>query len=382
MRELRAVRVSDDGKEILLTETIGAPSADSASGSGADSGFVLHADERLRTLLRPKPAGSETRPESALTPREIQSRLRAGDTAEDVARAAGIPVARVARYEAPIAAERVRIVDEVRRATAPGPHRVSPGRPLGAVVDERLSDDGFDPALAQWLARRQPDNTWMVTVDLADHHAEWSWDGQARRVRAHDAGAQRLLNPSRSSAESLIAVAQAAGVTSEPILPKTAPTTTSAPLAETPSADIEPHQPLAPARAVGESHGAESDAGAGRSGRSGFKILPGTGSEAPASPRSEVTATPSLTEIPGSGRMPGVPLGGGAATEPTWTPSANDVPGSGSTDSLPYEPPAETAEAADAEAAPARPARPAAKSNRRRSAVPAWDDIVFGARRS
>ena len=387
MRELRAVRVSDDGKEILLTETIGAPSADFAAGPGADSGFVLHADERLRSLLRPRPTGqatgSETRPESALTPREIQSRLRAGDTAEDVARAAGIPVARVARYEAPIAAERVRIVDEVRRATAPGPHRVSPGRPLGAVVDERLADDGFDPALAQWLARRQPDNTWMVTVDLADHHAEWSWDGQARRVRAHDAGAQRLLNPSRSSAESLIAVAQAAGVTSEPILPQATPAQAPSPLAGTPQAEIEPPAPLAPARAVGESHGSESDASAGRSAsRAGFKVLPGTGSEVPAGPRSEVTATPALTEIPGSGSMPGATAPAG----PTWTPSANDVPGSGSSADPPYAPPAaevsEPSTESDAEAAPAPPARPVAKSKGRRSAVPAWDDIVFGARRS
>ena len=157
-------------------------------------------------------------PESALSPREIQSRLRAGDTAEDVARAAGIPVARVARYEAPIAAERVRIVDEVRRATAPGPHRVAP---VARWVPSSTSGSpmrGFDPALAQWLARRRPDGTWLVTVDLADHHAEWSWDGGARRVRAHDNGAQRLLSPSRTSAsaESLIAVAQATGVTTEP----------------------------------------------------------------------------------------------------------------------------------------------------------------------
>ncbi len=211
MRELRAVRVSDDGKEILLTETSGTQHAATSS----DPGFLLQADDRLRAMLRPRPSTTETRPESALTPREIQARLRAGDTAEEVAEAAGIPVARVARYEAPIAAERVRIVDEVRRATAPGPHRVSPGRQLGAVVDDRLADDGLDPVLAQWLARRRADGTWLVTVDLADHHAEWSWDGAARRVRAHDNGAQRLLSPSRSSAESLIAVAQATGVTVE-----------------------------------------------------------------------------------------------------------------------------------------------------------------------
>ena len=217
MRELRAVRVSDDGKEILLTETTGTQ----GRRSSVRQMPAFHAPRRRPIAShasptpdhRGKPSGE--RP----LPREIQARLRAGDTAEEVAEAAGIPVARVARYEAPIAAERVRIVDEVRRATAPGPHRVSPGRQLGAVVDDRLADDGLDPVLAQWLARRRPDGTWLVTVDLADHHAEWSWDSAARRVRAHDNGAQRLLSPSRSSAESLIAVAQATGVTAEPAAP-------------------------------------------------------------------------------------------------------------------------------------------------------------------
>lgn len=278
MRELRAVRVSEDGKEILLTETPGTQAAGTATGPASDPGFLLQADDRLRAMLRPRPTVTETRPESALTPREIQARLRAGDTAEEVAEAAGIPVARVARYEAPIAAERVRIVDEVRRATAPGPHRVSPGRQLGAVVDDRLADDGLDPVLAQWLARRRVDGTWLVTVDLGDHHAEWSWDGTAKRVRAHDNGAQRLLSPSRSSAESLIAVAQATGVTTESAAAPAAP-------------PQEPPAPLAPARAVGESTVSDIAPSRPASPRSGLVVLAGEGgSSAPSEARAQAPA--------------------------------------------------------------------------------------------
>lgn len=379
MRELRAVRVSDDGKEILLTETTGTQGSVGTVAEGdtpTDTDYILRADDRLRAMLRPRPVTAEPRPESALSPREIQSRLRAGETAEEVASAAGIPVARVARYEAPIAAERVRIVDEVRRATAPGPHRVSPGRFLGAVVDERLADDGLDPALAEWLARRQPDNTWMVTVDLGDHHAEWSWDSAARRVRAHDNGAQRLLNPSRSSAESLIAVAQAAGVTAEqaeaaePIIPAAAPV-------------APPPSPLVHARAVGESHNSEpADApGRGGSSRSGFVVLPGEGAAVADAPRAQASAA-TLDEVPGSASMP-APTS--QVPSPTFTPSANDVPGSGPAEASAYEStPAEqpSAEEAVDDAVDERPARPAPKSGRKRSAVPAWDDIVFGARRS
>jgi hypothetical protein len=357
VRELRAVRVSDDGREILLTETAGAPVAET------DPSYVLPADERLRGMLRPRPTGTtETRPESALSPREIQARLRAGESAEEVARAAGIPVARVAGYEAPIAAERVRIVDEVRRATAPGPHRVSPGRPLGAVVDDRLSDDGLDPVLALWLARRRPDGTWLVTVDLGNHHAEWSWDGAAKRVRAHDNGAQRLLSPSRSSAEALIAVAQAAGVTAEK--PETR----------------EPPTPLAPARAVGESQLAAPDAVPSRlAARSGLVVLPGEGAEAPPAAATASVQTPApstLDDVPGGDSAPTA----AATTSPTWPPSGEDVPGSAGAATSPA-PSASTGDAPEAETGSQR-SRPASKAGRRRSAVPAWDDIVFGTRRS
>ncbi len=368
MRELRAVRVSDDGKEILLSESSDAPPA--VSG---EPGYLLRADDRLRGMLRPRPVTSETRPESALSPREIQARLRAGETAEDVARAAGIPVTRVARYEAPIAAERVRIVDEVRRATAPGPHRVSPGRPLGSVVDERLTDEGFDPALAQWLARRRPDGTWLVTVDLADLHAEWSWDSGARRVRNHDSGAQRMVSPSRSSAESLIAVAQAAGVTAEP----------AAPLAP------EPPTPIAPARAVGESMAPTLDETSPRASspsRSGLVVLPGEGKQEAAPARAQAPVAPTLDDVPGAGSNAPLP----SAASRSWTPGASDAPGSvGTPRSSGPEPSASASDAPEeavqdpaADPQAARPGRAAAKPGRRRSAVPAWDDIVFGARRS
>jgi hypothetical protein len=364
VRELRAVRVSDDGKELLLTETGDTPQAGSSETS-----YILRADDRLRGLLKPRPANTDTRPESALSPREIQARLRAGETAEDVARAAGIPVTRVARYEAPIAAERVRIVDEVRRASAPGPHRISPGRQLGTIVDERLADEGYDPAMAQWLARRRPDGTWLVTVDLADHHAEWSWDSGARRVRAQDGGAHKMVSPTRSSSESLIAVAQAAGVTTEAL------------------AASEPQPPLAPARAVGESMAPSSESTSARSSassRSGLVMLPGEGgSEPPAPVRAQATAPSTLDGVPGSSA--GVSAPAHSPSAPSWGPSAGDVPGSGgSAGSKSPEPSASASDDDEPEVAQEaeEPVARQSKSTRRRSAVPAWDDIVFGARRS
>jgi hypothetical protein len=128
--------------------------------------------------------------------------------------------------------------------------------------------------------------------------------------------------------------------------------------------------------------------------RSGLVVLPGEGSSA-ASPRAQApAATPTLDDIPGTS-APSVPSGPRPQV-PSWTPGDNEIPGSGSVEGphQSLEPSASAGDQADAAAdasdetadpgAPAaeRPARPAAKSGKRRSAVPAWDDIVFGARRS
>jgi hypothetical protein len=61
------------------------------------------------------------------------------------------------------------------------------------------------------------------------------------------------------------------------------------------------------------------------------------------------------------------------------------VPGSGTPDALPYDASvaaSDEPESQQAQIADERPSRPTGKTTRRRSAVPAWDDIVFGARRS
>src|SRR4051812_387985 len=212
--EVRALGLTDDGKSLVLVDL---------SRGAEGERFRVAADDRLRAALRsgaPRAAQVETRVESALSPREIQARLRAGATADEVAKAAGIPVNRIQRYEGPILAERDRVVSEARRASAPGPHRNTPGRPLGTLVDDRLEQEGVEPESATWDARRRNDGTWLVTLSSdpgGPARATWSWDPQARRVRAVDAGATAILAPMpapTTGPDSLTALAEAAGVAS------------------------------------------------------------------------------------------------------------------------------------------------------------------------
>jgi len=86
MQELRFVAVSEDGSYAVLAVP------------GRSARFTLPIDERLRAVAlgqTSRLAQYEIEVESPLRPKEIQARIRAGETAEEIADAAGIPVERV-----------------------------------------------------------------------------------------------------------------------------------------------------------------------------------------------------------------------------------------------------------------------------------------------
>jgi hypothetical protein len=181
------IGVSDDGSSLLL--------------GTAENGRATHQvplDDRLRAAVRGQLAASGgDRVESALSPKEIQARLRAGDTPEAVAKAAGVPVARVLPYAAPVEAERQRIVDEARAVPVSPPRGPKATRPLGDAVEARLSEvAGLKPDSVEWSARRRPDGAWVVSLSYAARggrrSAAWLWHPAERELTAEDLSASRL----------------------------------------------------------------------------------------------------------------------------------------------------------------------------------------------
>ena len=118
MRTARLVGLSPDGKSLIV-----------ATDSGEE--LAISADERLRAAVRgdrPRLGQLEIEMESSLSPRDIQTRIRGGETLEDVARVAGIPLDRVERFAAPVFAEREHIAAQamsssVRRKGETSGHR-------------------------------------------------------------------------------------------------------------------------------------------------------------------------------------------------------------------------------------------------------------------
>jgi hypothetical protein len=191
MQELRFVAVSEDGRYAVLAVP------------GRSARFTLPIDERLRAVAlgqTSRLAQYEIEVESPLRPKEIQARIRAGETAEEIADAAGIPVERVRWFEGPVLGERAYIAQQAQAASVRRPGDSSgPGPRLADIVPSRLKALGADPDDGQWDARKRGDGNWQVTLTFTAagrlHVAEWMFDTRRRHVLPEDDNAARLSLP-------------------------------------------------------------------------------------------------------------------------------------------------------------------------------------------
>ena len=157
---LTLVGVTPDGRRLRL--------ADPHDPSGRE--FTVEIDARLRAALgagpstRPDAAATEveTQMESMLRPRDIQARIRGGETAESVAAAAQTSVEKIMPYAAPVLAEREHVADRAQRSSIRRPAGEARST-LGDAVTAHLHGRNVDPDLVTWDAWRREDGRWAVT---------------------------------------------------------------------------------------------------------------------------------------------------------------------------------------------------------------------------
>src|SRR3954462_8130755 len=154
-QELTLVGLTGDGRKLVLV-----------SDSGEE--FTLPADTRLRAALRGEHARLgqlEITMESALRPRAIQARIRAGESPESVAAAAQTSLDRIMGDATPVLAERAHIADRAQRASVRRRSSDGPARPLAEAVAERLRGRNVDPESVEWDAWRREDGRWTLVAD-------------------------------------------------------------------------------------------------------------------------------------------------------------------------------------------------------------------------
>lgn len=222
MRDLRIEGLSDD-KRFLVARDV-------TTGEK----FRLPADQRLTSLIstqstrtgQSRPGSSsgqlEIRMESSLSPRDIQTRIRRGESPQSVADSAGVTVESISGFAGPVLAEREFMCEQARKTTIRRKHIGGAGVLLGTLVDDNIVTSGGVPESALWDSWRREDGRWTVTVTPADreHPASFLFDVKSRYVMPADEFAHDLVGDVALPDSTDMAIADAvrsAGRTAEPL---------------------------------------------------------------------------------------------------------------------------------------------------------------------
>lgn len=203
MLDLTLVGVHDDGEHLVLTAPDG-------------QRYRLTIDEAVRAAVRRDRARLgqlQLAMDGRLTPREIQARIRAGESAEAIAAGSGLEIEHVRRFESPVLAERQHIADMARRVTLrrSAPAAAHPPT-LDDVVTHRLEDREADLDDVRWDAWRREDGQWTVAVSFTaagrERSARWTFSPQLKQVVPADDEARWFVDaePEESEARRLTAV--------------------------------------------------------------------------------------------------------------------------------------------------------------------------------
>lgn len=192
MRELTLIGLDVDGKHIICE-----------GGDPADK-FLVAVDDRLRAAVRGDRSGlgqkAATEVKGILRPKDIQARIRAGASVEEVAEASGMDVLKVERFAHPVLLERQRAA-ELATAAHPVLAEGPAVETLLETVTDALAARGLGAESTTWDAWRSEDGRWTVRMEwqagLSENVAHFRFTPGAHggTVTAIDEAASELIDP-------------------------------------------------------------------------------------------------------------------------------------------------------------------------------------------
>ncbi len=157
-------------------------------------------DSSLVTTDRPEASASVSH--EKLSPREIQSRIRAGASPEALAEASGNALSRIMSFAPPILLERQHVATKAARTIV---RRASGAGPLSDVLVARLAPHGVEPSDIAWDSYKREDGRWTVRVSYPSKEGErvgtWLFDVRNSALVPADDEARWLVGemPARST---------------------------------------------------------------------------------------------------------------------------------------------------------------------------------------
>ena len=185
MTELRFQGKNEDGTHLSLID-------------GEGNEFSLRISDHLRaTVNQPRLSAVQVETqEEGLSVREIQKRLRAGESAESIARDGGTSVDHIERFAGPILSERIWIINQAHAVPL---RKESPREPFTFIdiVISKLAPRGVDEDALIWRTHRRDDGTWNLELSYPNSSghgsARWTYESSRRSIHPEDDNARWML---------------------------------------------------------------------------------------------------------------------------------------------------------------------------------------------
>lgn len=185
MSDLRLTGKNPEGTHLILADAQGEE-------------FTVRISDTLRATVNQPRLTSVVSPDDSevMSVREIQRRLRAGETMDAIARDGRVSVDKVERFAGPILQERVYILDQaflvvLRKESA------REQETFLELVTARLAPRGIDSDSLIWNSWRLDDGTWTIDLSYPNRdgqgNATWNFDLNRRLIVATNENARWML---------------------------------------------------------------------------------------------------------------------------------------------------------------------------------------------
>lgn len=180
MKRLTIIGTTPNGDGVVLSDDKGAK-------------FIVENDPRLVAVSGHDLSRQLEMALQTFSPREIQARVRGGDSAEVIAAETGWPLDKVLRYAEPLLAERAYIAEQAQAVEV---RRSGGGATLLESASAALGGDAASVDIA-WDAMRREDGKWVVAATFRErdgaHTARWTYDHVGRNLHPLDDDARTLM---------------------------------------------------------------------------------------------------------------------------------------------------------------------------------------------
>jgi hypothetical protein len=193
--DLRLTGKSSDGSELELVDQIG-------------NQYSLRISDTLRATVNQPRLSAVSNYEEVITTtvKEVQARLRGGESIDSISRTTDWSVEKIENYAGPILQERAFIITQALATQI----RREPHAPyLETAVANQLAPRGVDMSSIEWNTHRLPDGNWELTLyyplrdgspSEAKGEAVWLFNLGRRALSAHDDGARWIGGEAKQKA--------------------------------------------------------------------------------------------------------------------------------------------------------------------------------------